>query len=241
MNNLFDLYKECSLKYYFVYPRYISNCHPREITSEDVNFDGKYVYPEDYEFVNRTDELWYQKSKLKNGMIISDNDLIIKKISNNTEVINYISDTETYFNPVKNEKTYYLNNLIDDPAALTKRSCGYWIGNTNTSERYQVMKPVTIDNVEYTVTIKRIWGFEPDLAESYDDISNGIINGFSKKKYTLFMTHDDINNMDVYIPTVKNKLLTSEMIKTIIESHEIDGEIHYPNYETDKYVLFVSD
>ena len=214
MDTLNKIYRECSLKYSFIYPRYVSKCHPRDTTPDDENFTGKYKFPEDFVFENRTDELWYQRSKLQNGIIVPDNIEYDKK-PNEYFFIKEIS-AEVFKNPVLNETEFYLNNLLDDQACLVKRSCGSWYGNTNTNERIKTMASVEIDGVKYTVSIKRIWGFEPDNVTSPDDLSSGVINGFSKRTYTLFVKHDDETDKDYYYPTVNNKILTNNQIKTII-------------------------
>lgn len=249
MDKIFSFYKECPLKYSFIYPRYISECYPRDVLETDENFTGHYIFPDDFEFINRTDELWHQKSKFKDGMIVPDNDLKVMKTENDNEVLNYISNSETYIHDNEpTETSHYLNNLLNDKACLIKRSCGYWIGNTNTKERYQEMKPFKLEGLEsgseyegkdFTVTMKKIYGFEPDLVSSVNDLSSGYVEGFSKKEYTLFVLLNSNGEVSSYIPTIGNELLTSSQIEQIITYYKSKNG-KYPNNGTDN-ILFVSD
>ena len=93
------------------------------------------------------------------------------------------------------------------------------------------------DSEEYTVSLKRIWGFEPDKAESSSDISKGIIDGFSKKYYSVLVKKD--GEKDVYIPTVNGTPLTDTQIANIISTSGT-GETR-EGYPTDDGNLLVSD
>ena len=240
-----NIYKECSLYQNLVYPRYVSDI-------QNFSFIPGVVYEDCCIVIHREDELWYQKDKLAQ-MIVADNDL---KIFDADDNIVYIADVETYISNSGEEKVFYLNELLDDTACWIHRACGTWIGNTNTQERITEMKSTNVktswhvkegsdpeeytnivDAQEYTVALKRIWGFEPDKAESSSDISKGIIDGFSKKYYSVLVKKD--NDKDVYIPTVDGTPLTDTQIANIISTNGSGGSRN--DYPTNDGNLLVSD
>lgn len=219
---MFDnIYREATLYENLVYPRYISEI-------QDFSFIPNFEYEDCYIAHHLEDELWWQKDKLSE-MIVADNDLVIKDASGNKV---YIADVETYIPNSGGNNVYYLNQLLDDEACFIHRACGTWIGNTNRNERVTEMKESDIGGVSYRLAIKKIWGFEPDLAESSSDISDGIINGFSKKYYNVLVKKDN-NDNDVYIPTVDGTPLSSTQITEIISGRD------YPDNGTGN--LLVSD
>jgi len=215
----YEIYKECSLYKSFIYQRYVSEL-------ADFYFKPNYgdtpVYTDSFIVIHKEDELWWQESTFNsNGFIIP-----VYKFS------------ECYISNNGNDKVFYINYLLDDDEAFIHTSCGTWIGNTNTKERITAMKSSSLGGKEYTLALKRIWGFEPDLAESATSVSKGIINGFSKKKYSV-LVYTDSNDDVYYIPTVKGVPLDDSKITQIIEEDSEGNPRTYPNSASG--TLFVSD
>ena len=204
--------KECPLFYNLVYPRYFSDTVDFRFIPEcvfELSDDGIID-------INRESELYWQLSKFNKDC------LVVSKINN---ICGFVSYDDSFI--------LNIDYLLDDSDCFIRLSCGTWIGNTNYKERVTDMKPVKIEDKTYTLSIKRIWGFEPDLVENPEDITTGIIDGFSKKKYNVFVLKND-NDEEEYIPTLFGKLMTSSQIEEIISSKD-----HYPSGQPDK--LFVAD
>lgn len=219
----YSQFKECPLYYNLVYPRYISELSDFNfipVPPEDTEYTGGFVK------IDREDELWWQASTYnKDGLVVP--------------LFNF---SESFISNDGTETVYYINQLLDDEQCFIHRSCNTWYGNTNRNERVVDMKPCKIveqwnvdppsyprDSSDYTVSLKRIWGFEPDKAESSSDISKGIIDGFSKKKYSVLI-YKDGNNEDVFIPTVNGTPLTDIQISDIISTDGSGGtRNNYPN------------
>lgn len=228
MNNI---YYESSLFTNFIYPRYFSEL-------QRFSFIPNVVYDESYIAINKDDELWAQFSKYDNNlnMIVPDNDVPVKNTQGN---ILYISQTPHYFSKKVDGGgnhfiVYYLDKLLNSEEVFVRLSCGTYIGNTNTNERIQQQKPVDVSNdlKNATLDYKRIWGFEPDNV--IDSIEDGIIDGFSKKKYAVFIITE--NSKTKYIPTVKGAPLTDNDIQTIVNDKPSYGD-YYDEHES----LIVSD
>lgn len=239
-----NIYRESTIYENFVYPRYVSELDGFKFKPIYKPYDFDVDYAESFLAHHREDELWYQKDKLAQ-MIVADNDLAIKDAD---DKLVYIADCETYIPTAEDtDNVYYLNELLDDEACWIHMACGTWIGNTNRNERITEMKSTDVneswhsetiaDSEEYTVSLKRIWGFEPDKAESSSDISKGIIDGFSKKYYSVLVKKDGEKN--VYIPTVNGTPLTDTQIANIISTSGT-GETR-EGYPTDDGNLLVSD
>lgn len=228
MNNI---YYDSSLFTNFIYPRYFSEI-------QRFSFIPNVIYNDPYIAINKEDELWAQFSKYDYNLniIIPDNDVSVKNAQG--EQI-YVSQTPHYFSRKvdgggNHYIVYYLNELLNDEEVFVRLSCGTYIGNTNTDERIQQQTPVDVSNdiKEATLAFKRIWGFEPDNA--VDSIEDGVINGFSKKKYAVFIVTE--NSKTKYIPTVNGTPLTDNDMQTIV-----NGKPSYSDYYTEHESLIVSD
>lgn len=228
MNNI---YHETTLFTSFVYPRYFNEI-------QRFSFIPNVVYTPCYIDVDREDELWFQYSKYDSdlNLVIPDNNVVVVNASGE-EVYN--SQTPHYYskkldgggNPYI---VYYLNDLLDDEQCFIRFSCGTYIGNTNTKERI-VPQKTTNPSEEFknvTLAYKRIWGFEPDKAS--DSIEEGIIDGYSKKKYAVFIKVEDSKTK--YIPTVNGIPITDNDILTIV-----DDKASYREYYDEHESLIVSD
>lgn len=220
------IYKESTLYQNFIYPRYISEM--TELSPLSMQEDP--IVP-----IEREDELWWQKSKLENGLSVKDSTV---DVMSSNDTINYVSHKiDTYFREEK--ETHVLDDLLDDKQCMILFACGTYYGNTNTDSRIKKEIPSVIENTEYTLALKRIWGFEPEMASSYEDISDGLINGFSKKYYTILVTKDSDDNI-IYLPTVKGKPLSEAQIETIVAGKDGNNTAYQEYYEQYKTII-VSD
>lgn len=220
-----NIYIESTTYQNLIYPRYKSDI-------QDFSFIPGFEYENCFIAYNRENELWWQKDK-KAEMIIADNDLAVFNESDN---LVYIADVETYISNSGDVFSHYLNQLLDDEPYFIHMASGTWIGNTNQKERITKMKPSLIDGEEATLTIKKIWGFEPDNA-TQDDLTTGIIDGFSKKSYIIIVTKDS-NDKVIYVPSVEGTPLSEDQIKSIISEFKTTHNGNYPT--TEDNLLLVS-
>lgn len=221
-------FKECSLYQNFVYPRYISEL-PDFPFKPVFNADDE-TYLDGFIKIDKEDELWWQSSTFNfDGVIVPT-----------------FTPYESYISNDKTQKEYYINNLLDDTECFIHRSCGTWIGNTNTEERIKEKTSVdlvsntddhTRDLEDVTFADKKIWGFDPDKA-TLDDLSEGLIDGFTQKSYTVVVAKDSSENT-IYLPIVEGVPLKESEVESIISQFKSSHDNHYPT--TEDNLLLVSD